>query len=393
MAFPNDLSNVVVFKIHPAIGIARLSVNDDFFVFGDKPAQYKSNGLMKRQAVQFRIFAYGDNHVGLGELTPDVMAALSITAVWSAKVGNRKVAQRASKNDLVIQAEASSDVNSGQLTGSLPGFDEGGSIPLGQITPIGLFIPPKTGVFRQKAGADLPGFPGDETVSDNSCDGMVTVRLEKDGRTLDVLPACIIVCAHDFSPDVDPNSTLAEYLRKTLQIPRNGAPSNVHNQSASALDEAALEPCTSRFAPGIEVSFGGVKVEDIQAIFSNNSEDPRIDPREMRVRYKSSPADRGAVPGQLTSGLCSPWQSDYLACVGFWADHLPETASLGENSSTEVKVFRKIASDTSLNADHLVTANDFLHVDQVAVVRLRNGKEVETERPGSPAGDIEDAIA
>jgi len=34
MAFPSDLSDVVVFKIHPAIGIARLSMNEDYFVFG-----------------------------------------------------------------------------------------------------------------------------------------------------------------------------------------------------------------------------------------------------------------------------------------------------------------------------------------------------------------------
>jgi L-Lysine epsilon oxidase N-terminal len=86
MAFPDDLNDVVVFKIHPAIGIARLSMNDDYFVFGSDPGSYKSNNLMKRQAVQFRVFAYGDNHVGLGELTPAVMGALNITAVWSAKV-------------------------------------------------------------------------------------------------------------------------------------------------------------------------------------------------------------------------------------------------------------------------------------------------------------------
>ena len=57
------------------------------------PGSYKSNNLMKRQAVQFRVFAYGDNHVGLGELSADVMDALSITAVWSAKVANRKISR------------------------------------------------------------------------------------------------------------------------------------------------------------------------------------------------------------------------------------------------------------------------------------------------------------
>ena len=37
MAFPNDLTDVVAFKVHPAIGIARVANNDDVLVFGTKP--------------------------------------------------------------------------------------------------------------------------------------------------------------------------------------------------------------------------------------------------------------------------------------------------------------------------------------------------------------------
>src|SRR5262245_31932637 len=157
MAFPDDLSDVIVFKIHPAIGIARVSNNDDYYVFGQDPGSYKSNGLMKRQAVQFRVFAYGENHVGLGELTPKAMTALNITAVWSAKVANRKIALLKgvplSGTDSVIRAEASSDdANKGQLVGSLPDFAEGAEIPMGQITDTGLFIPPTGQVFRKTLG-------------------------------------------------------------------------------------------------------------------------------------------------------------------------------------------------------------------------------------------------
>ena len=93
MAFPADLSDVVAIKIHPAIAFARVANNDDYYVFGTTPSSYKSNGVMKRQAVQFRLFAYGDNHVGLGELTAGVMEDLDITAVWSARVANRKIAR------------------------------------------------------------------------------------------------------------------------------------------------------------------------------------------------------------------------------------------------------------------------------------------------------------
>jgi len=387
MAFPNDLSDVVVFKIHPAIGIARLSANDDYFIFGSDPGSYKSNNLMKRQAVQFRVFAYGDNHVGLGELFPDLMDSLNITAVWSAKVANRKIANQLQQPlagaPSAISAEASSDTKGGRLTGSLPGFDEGGTIPLGQITADGVFIPPKTGVFRKTAGADVPPFPGSAAVVDNTCDGMVTVRLMKAGKPLDVLPACIVVCAHDFSPDVNADRTLLDYLKEKLQISPTASPGNLHNQAARALDEAALEPGTPRFFPGIEVSLEeNTEVHDVKGVFYQNSQDPRIDPREMRVRYKSTPADQGAVPGQLTSGLCSPWQSDYIACVAFWTDHLPAEVFQGVSSSGSVMLFRKKASDTSPSAETLTTGNDFLKVDQIGVARMRSGKLVETERTG-----------
>jgi hypothetical protein len=392
MGFPSDLSDVVVFKVHPAIGIARLSVNDDFFIFGSDPPTYKSNNLVKRQAVQFRILAYGDNHVGLGELTPPVMTALSMTAVWSAKVANRKVAHWLNTpldgTASVIGASARSDVNDGQLIGSLPGFDEGGSVPLGQITSTGVFIPPKTKVIRKSVGADLPGFPGSADFADNSCDGMVTVRLTTDGRIWDVLPACIVVCAHDFSPDVNaketpPDENLSHWLKTNLGVSPTASPGNLHNQTARNLDEAALEPGTGRFLPGIEMSLEeNTEVHDLKAVFYQSSQDPRVDPREVRVRYKVAPTDPGAVPGQLTSGLCSPWQSDYIACVGFWTDHLPPEVFLNEQSSTTVQLFREQLADTSSSAATLTTANDFLLVDQIGVARLKSGKLVETERTG-----------
>jgi len=388
MAFPSDLSDVVVFKVHPAIGVARLSANDDYFIFGSDPGSYKSNNLMKRQAVQFRVFAYGDNHVGLGELSADVLDALNITAVWSAKVANRKISRQLQEPlagaPSAISAEASSDAKGGRLTGSLAGFDEGAAIPMGQITADGVFIPPKTGVFRKTAGDDVPGFPGSATVVDNSCDGMVTVSLVKDGKALDVLPACIVVCAHDFSPDVDPDTSLLDALKDALQISPKASPGNLHNQAARNLDEAALAPGTGIFDPGIEMSLNTPTSEvlNVQGVFYQNSQDPRVDPREMRVRYKSAPTDQGAVPGQLTSGLCSPWQSDYTACVGFWTDHLPPDVFRDVSASDSVRLFRKQRADTSPLAATLRSGDDFLLVDQVGVARLRSGKLVETERTG-----------
>jgi hypothetical protein len=397
MAFPNDLSDVVVFKIHPAIGTARVSLNDEYYVFGREPDSYKSNGLIKRQAVQFRVFAYGDNHLGLGELTLDVMDSLDITAVWSARVANRKIARLEGTpldgTDFVISAAASSDdANGGTLVGSLPEFDEGAEIPLGQITATGLFIPPKAGVFRKTAGEPVPPYPAlSRTVADTTCDGSVSVRLVKDGQELPVLPACIFVAPQDFSPDVNPPLNLGDFLRDELQISPSAPPGNLHNQTARALDEAALKPATQDFDPGFEVCFADSRSEviDVKSVFYNSSQDPRIDPREMRVRYKSAAGDQGAVLGQLTSGLCSPWQGDFTACVGYWSEHLPTQAYLDEASSTPVQVFRKEYANQSSSAPVLKTGNDFTrHVDEIGVVRLIDSKRVETER--NPGDDIVD---
>jgi hypothetical protein len=394
MAFPNDLSDVVVFKIHPAIRVARVANNDDYYMFGTDPGSYKSNKVMKRQAVQFRIFAYGDNHVGLGELTPQVMTALGIKAVWSAKVANRKVARLEGTSltgtAFVVSAEATSnDANGGKLVGSLPAFAEGAAIPLGQITGGGLFIPPKGGVYRKTAGVPIKPYPAlSKEHADTTCDGSVSVRLTKGRRQFDVLPACIVVAPQDFSPDTNEQVTLYDFLRAQLHIPPGPGPGTIHNDTARRIDAEALNPGTSDFNPGVEVSFGSRgEVTNLPALFYQAAQDPRIDPREIRVRYRAAPTDAGAVTGQLTSGLCSTWQGDYTACKGYWVEHLPIEVYLDEDTSTSVSLFRRKYADTGLGVTELTTGDDFNdHVDQIGVARLRNAKKVETER--DPGDDI-----
>ena len=391
MAFPDDLTDVVVVKIHPAIGIARVSKNEDFYIFGDDPGTYKSNGLIKRQAVRFRLFAYGENNVGLGEITPHIQERLGVRPVWSAKVANRKIARLEGiplgGTEFVISAEASSeDANSGMLIGTLPQFDEGSEIPLGQIRSDGVFLPPSGAVFRKTADAVIEDFPAVSTVvADTTGDGVVTAELAVDGQNLPVVPACIIVAPQDFSPDTQESYTLYDFLRDELNV-QTTSPGNIHNVTARTIDAAALAPATADFAPGIEVDLGSGRSEvtDLGSIFSRSGIDPFADPREIRVRYKSDPADRGAVPGQLTSGLCSTWQGDFTACVGYWAEHLPDSAYLDEQNSTEVRFFRREYADTSSGAPTLVNGRDGedfeKHVDKMGVVRLRSGLRLETER-------------
>jgi hypothetical protein len=398
MAFPDDLADVVVFKIHPALGVARVANNDDYYVFGRDPGSYKSNGVWKRQAVQFRLFAYGENHVGLGELTPEVMAGLGLTAVWSAKVANRKMAKVAgtplSGTTLVISAEASSDdATGGQLVGSLPDFAEGAAIPMGQITATGLFIPPTGGAYRKAPGEVIPPYPPfSTTIADTTSDGVIGATLNYGGQALAVLPACIVVAPQDFSPDTEETPNLYDWLRDKLGVPTGPGPANPYNQLAQDLDQAALRSGTPRYAPGFEVCLGDdeTEVPDVKQIFFKPTEDPRIDPREMRVRYRTpGTTDPGAVFGQLTSGLCSPWQGDFTACVGYWAEHLPRKAFLDENTNAQVLVFRKEYANQSPNAPALSEdhGDEFeQHVDKMGVVRRINSKRLETER--GPGDDV-----
>jgi hypothetical protein len=395
MAFPKDLADVVVFKIHPAIGIARVADNDDYYVFGDRPDAYKSNGRMKRQAVQFRVFAYGENNVGLGELTADLIGALKMKCVWSARVANRKIAFQEhvplSGTQHVVSASASSDdANAGKLIGSLPDFAEGAAIPLGQITETGLFIPPKGEVFRKTPGLPIDPYPATSTkVADTTGDGSVSVKITQGKKDLRCLPACIVVAPQDFSPDVDPIEDLAAFIRRKLQTPASPPSSNLNNQTARELDDSALRSCTNDFLPGFEVSFGGRgEVPDLRKVFYKPDDDPAIGPEELRVRYRANPGDPGAVLGQLTSGLCSTWQGDFTACVGYWTENLPETAFLDEDTSIEVRVFRKKYADQSPDARPLTTGDDFdRHVDEMGVVRRIKSKLVETER--GPGDDVQ----
>ncbi len=401
MAFPNDLTDVVAFKIHPAIGIARVANSEDFFVFGTKPDSYKSNGLMKRQAVQFRIFAYGANNVGLGELTKGVLNQLNLHPVWSADVANRKLEFTASQPggigggaQRVFGATASSDdASGGKLVGELPAFAEGQAIPLGQITSEGVFIPPKGGVFRETPGTPVPDFPMHTArIADSTSDGVVRVKLNGAAAALPVVPAWIVVAPQDFSPDVDPEPVRLESLLVRLKediATDAGSTGSIHNEAARRIDELSIKPATGDFNPGFEVSFGArSNVANVKALFYDSNSDPLIDPREMRVREKSGTSPGGAVPGQLTSGLCSPWQTDFTACIGYWSENLPTEAYLDEDTNTFVSVYRRSYANTDpFTDDRLTSGDDFTdHQDKIGIVREQNGKQVETER--QPGDDI-----
>lgn len=217
-------ANVARIKVHPAIGVARVSTGDGFYIYGDQPTTYHQDGRMRRQAVQFRLFAYADGNVGIEELTPQHLDELAIEVVWHAHVANRKI-QRQRDASFLLEAQARSDVNNGKLI----------------------------------------------------------------------------------------------------------VPTEPVNATARELDRDALERCTTDFAPGIEMfPFFFPSLNDV---FLSASEVG--DANELRVARRLTPLGPGVEAGEFTSGLCSPWQNDFLACTCFfWAAQHPDSAFADETSPT-----------------------------------------------------------
>ena len=171
MAFPNDLADVAAFKIHPAIGCARLANNDRYYEFFDyeekrKAGQAQSLKYMSmrdgkhwimRQAVRFRIFAYRSDGSEIGELTEEIMSRLGLSATWTASVANRKLNGWSGGATPVVAAQASA---TGGETKRLEGDNpwRPGKVWLGEIAGNGLFIPPKGGVYRKTQDTAIPPY-------------------------------------------------------------------------------------------------------------------------------------------------------------------------------------------------------------------------------------------
>ncbi len=247
MAFPNDLADVAVFKIHPALGCARLANNDEFYEFFEYEDKRKAgqaqdlkymsvrNGKhwIKRQAVRFRIFAYGSDGAEIGELTDAVMGQLGIAATWTANVANRKLNVWSQGQTPAVEAQASAAAGeTKRLEGNNP-WHQGKKVCLGEITGNGLFIPPKGGVYRKTENNNIPRYgthEEDNGVLDTTSDGSISVSLTG-ANNLPVVPACVIVAPQDHSPDVGPehvnptdsdanhNKDFVKRTRKLLNIP------------------------------------------------------------------------------------------------------------------------------------------------------------------------------
>lgn len=373
------ISDVKYFKIHPAIGVARIANNEDYFEFYEAHAKnfspasdYMSGGgssdpdigklRMKRQAVQFTVFAYGSDNQLIGkvkELFPDVQLS------WKANVGNRKLRNYSEKkggaliSPITAEATADSPGVHADLNGVSP-WDSSTTVNLGTITGTGLFIPPKGGVTRKNSGSVIDRYPanqsGDLQCTDTSCDGQISATISENGAILDkpVIGAWVLATPSQHALTLTP--VMAANMNDnfgSFDPQNNNANENwIHATKSllqiqgsvydpTGLDLPMMDTMNADYNPGMEINIGdlsrienGVKPKNF--FYPRNSE--HINKDEIRVEIKENL--NGAIPGQLTSGLCSTWQGDMSACLNYWTAENPNQA-YGTNGQVETVIYKE----------------------------------------------------
>ena len=366
MAFPNDLADVAVFKIHPALGCARLANNEEFYEFFDyeekrKAGQEQSlkymtvrNGKhwIKRQAVRFRIFAYRADGSEIGELTEAIMGQLGIGATWSASVANRKLNVWSQGQTPIVEANASAAAGqTKRLEGNNP-WHAGRKVWLGDITGNGLFIPPMGGAYRKNENIVMPRYGNgaherDNGALDTTSDGSISVTLTGAG-SLPVIPACVIVAPQDHSPDLGPehinptdsagdhNLDFVKQTRTLLNIPQTATLTGV----GYAMDITMMKTINADYNPGMEICLLKSALPDPAGAFYPRGQQ-HIHAAEIRPSYEAG----RAKPGQLTGGLCSTWQTDLSACLDWWTSTYPYEVSFDQEPVRRPLARQQFAQD------------------------------------------------
>jgi hypothetical protein len=223
-----------VFKIHPAIGIARVGNSpDDFFIGPERigeepnpPGGFKdSQCRVKRQAARFRIFAHHDD----GTVNEIDDAEAEIT--WTVHLVNKKAAHLNRGNS---ESAANLTIDPGERTLSGPNqrevFDNGEirfsgapvtKVPLGEIrsdTDNHLIVLGGFGKSASPLGTGITTFWGNDDWYDDVSDGTVTatIKLRADNSTPPVVGAWVIVAPPKFAPHQQSVITLYDRVRHAM---------------------------------------------------------------------------------------------------------------------------------------------------------------------------------
>jgi hypothetical protein len=227
-----------VYKIHPAIGVARLGNHESaFFVGPEAPdslgveiatdgtehplSGYKRDGRVKRQAARFRVFAYDQDTSGsltlLGELGSDAQVE------WSVDLVNRKAAfsgslgpagprnsDIADRNRLIIRNSQPAVVGGiAQKPEAMTGRFLGEDVYLGEIlTDDAGHLLVLGGRGRSDSvppGVQITSFANNDRWHDDVSDGPVSATVTLPGQAPVAVhePAWVVVAPPDFAPGID----------------------------------------------------------------------------------------------------------------------------------------------------------------------------------------------
>lgn len=219
------MHRIVTFKIHPAIGIARLGNSPDQYFIGpelpgvnDPPTGgYKDAQMrVKRQAARFRIFGY-DKH---GNVVKEITAA-DAKIKWTAHLANKKAAwkefdglnpnaplrnaQEKNRSKLIIDPGERSleGINATALFDTGRFYTE--NVPLGLMKTDNeghLLVLGGFGHSSSPHNKPLTEFANNNDWHDDVSDGPVTATVKLNGstKTLTASPAWVICAPPDFAP-------------------------------------------------------------------------------------------------------------------------------------------------------------------------------------------------
>jgi L-Lysine epsilon oxidase N-terminal/L-lysine epsilon oxidase C-terminal domain len=269
-----------IYKIHPAIGVARLGDAASFFIgpetpglrpIGDPPGTkvppYKDGGRIKPQAARFRIFEYRDNGSGAYMVGQEVtLTDKDVKIVWTVRLANRKAsfftfggmagedrAQLRRRNDGFRSDRRKLEIDPGQRSVSgksakPQSFTKGTSknpareswpdpSPVPAITTLGSILTDADGRLLVLGGrGDSGSQPGSAAIAtyanndgwfDDVSDGPVTAQLLIKGKAVTVVPAWVVCPPPDFAPQLTSVVTLYDLLfdvaARSLTLPTNEA--------------------------------------------------------------------------------------------------------------------------------------------------------------------------
>ena len=221
------------YRIHPAIGIARIGNSPEFFIGPERLREipeptggFKDDQCrVKRQAARFRIYAHHDN--GTVEEITDAEADIT----WTVHLVNKKAAypgrgNSESASDLSIDPGARSTTapNQQQL------FDTGvirfsgqpaTTVPLGEMrsdTQNHLLVLGGSGTSASPGGNGIGDFWGNTGWYDDVADGPVTasITLRASNTSPPVVGAWVITAPPKFSPHQDSTTTLYDRVFEAM---------------------------------------------------------------------------------------------------------------------------------------------------------------------------------